>query len=494
MVAEAEAPRWVATERQREVLQLIAQAPEGSTSIIGYGGAAGGAKTNLQANLAIELALGCPGSQTLVGRQDFVDLRTTTLAEFDAQTPVDVQVERYNSAPVYRKLRLSAELPWSTVYFRQLKDWQSILSDSFGFVLIDEGQETEVQAILGLLTRLRHKPEKKWGLVVTFNPFPSWCVEWFMRRKFTEATEAAFARGNVHLHFVPSRISDNPHLRAGYQEMLEATLDPYMKAVMVDGDPEAALGGLLYFDRESLKALEVYATPALERRETRAAPDALADGEVLIWERPLTGERYYAGADTADGKGEAMSMMPTRGGSDRNAAAIYRARDNVQVAAIYGRQEEHQFARVLNEYGRWYNNALLAVERNRRPVLIALRELEYPNLYRQVMPSSDTHVLQRMGVQTGMLMEYGWLTDLRTRPILLGDYREALSMRAPKPRDAEFFREAENFIGGIKPQAAAGQHDDRVFAHAVAWQARKSMVGLAPGAGTAGFSMMTTTT
>src|SRR3990167_6491764 len=91
---------WTATERQGQVLKLIAEAPEGSTSIIGYGGAAGGAKTNLDANLALEIALACPGSRTLVGRQDFVSLKTTTLAEFDRCIPHGLDVVFYNTGPV----------------------------------------------------------------------------------------------------------------------------------------------------------------------------------------------------------------------------------------------------------------------------------------------------------------------------------------------------------------------------------------------------------
>jgi len=462
---------WVATERQTEVLRLISEAPAGSTTIIGYGGAAGGAKTNLDANVALEFALQCPGSQILVGRQDFVDLKTTTLAEFDRAIPPGLDVVYYNSPPVYRDVRLSSDVPYSRVYFRSLEHWQSILSEAYGWVIIDEAQEVAEQAILGLLTRLRHLPEKKWGIIATFNPFPSWCVDWFMRQDFSDEAKQLMAEANVSVHFVVSKIEDNPHLRPGYKQMMEATLDPYMKAVMVDGDPEAALGGLLYFDRPSLLLLETYASDPQEKEPTY--PDGtggVPDGEILIWERPLSTERYFAGADTADGRGEAVALLPDKGGSDRNSCAIYRVSDNTQVAAVYGRQEEHNYARALNRLCTWYNNATLCVERNRRAALTVLRQLGYPNLY-WTARAADMHLIPPHNLTRQI--EYGFNTDSKTRPVLLGELREAMTMRALRPRDRQFYLEAQDFLAGKVPQARPGKHDDRVFAHALAWQARK---------------------
>src|SRR5262245_10813643 len=93
------------SDTQRQVLSLLAEAPEGSTTFIGFGGAAGGGKTDLIANGSIEVALQCPGSQQLIGRKDFVDLKETTLAAFDEAIPPGIEVRKYDSAPVYRDLR-----------------------------------------------------------------------------------------------------------------------------------------------------------------------------------------------------------------------------------------------------------------------------------------------------------------------------------------------------------------------------------------------------
>lgn len=466
---------WVPNPKQLQVRSLIEEAPEGSISLIFYGGAAGGAKTNLLANLAQQIATSCPGSRSLVGRQDFTDLKTTTLQEFDKSIPPGLDWKRYDSQPVYRDLRLSPEVDYGRVYFRNLDDWASLLSEEYGWIFIDEGQQVSLQAVLALMSRLRHRPEKKRGIVVGFNPFPSWCVEWGMRRRIPKEI---LANANIQVHFVRARVEDNPYNPPEYRDLLAANPDPFMRAILLEGNPDIALASVLYFQLAALETGAALCSEPVEVRETRIDPGAYQDGHVLLWEKPLTGERYYIGADTADGKGEPLSigvgLGSEFGGPDRNAAAIYRARDNVQVAAIYGRQEEHYFARLLDEYGRWFNNAVLGVERNRRSVLVALRELNYPNLYYTEVPV-DMHVQQIRPSTQERRREYGWLTDQKSRPPLLSDFREALSMLAVRPRDAALFEECRNFLAGEHPEAGGGFHDDRIFAHAIAWQVRKSV-------------------
>lgn len=479
MTTATETYTWIPNPRQAQVLRIIAEQPLDTVALIGYGGAAGGAKTNLLANLAIELALQVPGCRLLIGRQDFIDLKTTTLAEFDRACPPGLDVVRYESAPVYRDVRASADQPYSRIYFRGLDDWQSLMSEEYGWILIDEAHQVRLQAVLGLMSRLRHRPERKWGIVVGYNPWPSWCVEWFNRGKLPKEIKDSEV---IQTHFVQSRATDNPYLPDVYVEVLRANPDPIQRAILLEGDADAASDTSLYFNRQALEAGQLLCAEPAERRDTRVEPGAMPDGHVLIWEKPLTAEHYYIGADTADGKGEVLEYMGEFSGPDRNAAAIYRARDNVQVAAIYGRQEEHQFARLLNEYGRWYNMALLGVERNRRSVLVALRELSYPNLY-YVQKPVDMHIMAAgVGQAATRRLEFGWNTDLNTRPVMLADLNEAITMRAIRPRDSSFFDEAMNFLRRKDqdadkghPEAGNGYHDDRIFAHAIAWQVRKAL-------------------
>lgn len=227
--------------------------------------------------------------------------------------------------------------------------------------------------------------------------------------------------------------------------------------------------GLLYFSKSAAEMGKGASTEPRETVETRAIPSAAADGYVKVWERPLNGERYYIGADTADGKGEALGTFGNSGGPDRNAAYILRVRDDSVVAAIYGRQEEAHFAKVLYDWGRAYNDALLGVETNRRPVISHLRAMNYPNLYRT--RPDDLKLLMPVNPTPGI--EYGWNTNVRTRPVMLADLRELISAGASKCSDEAYWDEALTFAAGDPPAALPGNHDDRVMAMAVAVQVGK---------------------
>ena len=232
---------WEANPRQREVLDFVRDGvPPDEYGLIGYGGAAGGAKTNLLANFAHNVSLICPGARTLVGRSELEHLRTTTLEEFDRATPTGVLVKRHDSSPIKRTIRLPS---WpggveSVVMFQGVKDARdSIGSEEFGWVLLDEAHDIAETDLRYLFSRLRHLPERKRGMIVCFNPFPSTAVEWFMGSAGLPAEMLAL--GTIHQKFVPARIRDNPHLPANYEAMMFAGLDPYLRAVLLDGAAEA---------------------------------------------------------------------------------------------------------------------------------------------------------------------------------------------------------------------------------------------------------------
>ncbi len=261
--------------------------------------------------------------------------------------------------------------------------------------------------------------------------------------------------------------------RFSHQEMVQKKTDmvstdigAYYWAAMYQQQPSIP-AGLLYFDKDAIDYIDTHEVhDPRERWDTRALPTAPSTGYVVVWERPQPRERYVIGADTADGKGEAVGTWSAAGGPDRNAAAVYRVRDGVQVAEIYGRQEEHEYARVLNEWGRAYNNAMLCVERNRRAVLSNLLGLNYPNLWYSDKPG-DLHLTLRTELVTRR-REWGWNTDVKSRPLLLAGLREALTTGVVKPRSADFVKETRAFVMGDPPQAAPGTHDDLIFAHALA--------------------------
>ena len=216
------------------VKALIEAAPDGSTIIIGYGGAVGGGKTFLEAGLAAEIALDAPGSETLVGRQDFVDLKDTTLRQFDRMTLGLPHRHKYDSSPTFRELRRSALAPWGRVTFRGLEDWESLMSTEYGEIFIEEAHEVPLEAALGLLSRLRHPAARVYVMLICFNPMGGWPERWFMKGELPKDVSEI---PGLQVHFVPARMSDNPHLRPGYEEMLRGMYPEHLVRKLIDGLP-----------------------------------------------------------------------------------------------------------------------------------------------------------------------------------------------------------------------------------------------------------------
>ena len=214
-----ESRRFEPTARQRSLLEALSEGPVEGVSLVGYGGAMGGGKTRLLAELALDAALLHPGNNILVGRQHYTDLHTTTLAEFLRACPERFIRERSETPNQRVAVSVAPGIPSSTIHFRHLSSWTGLGSQEYGSVFIDEAGEVAEDAARMLLTRLRHRAQQRRWFVAASNPWPGWFERWFVRRELDEeALELAGGR----VIFVPARIEDNPHLPARYADQQRA--------------------------------------------------------------------------------------------------------------------------------------------------------------------------------------------------------------------------------------------------------------------------------
>ena len=231
------AAQFTPTATQERVWETVANAAPGSLSLIGYGGALGGGKTRTAVELAIDLSLEFPGNRGLLGRKDFADLRTTTMEEFYRACPREIIVKR-NDSEHWCAIRLPdwPEGVQSTVQFRELKDYQGIGSEEYGWIGIDEAGEVPTQSAMMLVGRLRWTRTTnpiKYVFFAGSNPYPGWFEDWFVTRELPEEV-LKVAGGKV--TFIPSRISDNPHLPDNYESLLRAVyMDDDWLSRMVEG-------------------------------------------------------------------------------------------------------------------------------------------------------------------------------------------------------------------------------------------------------------------
>lgn len=200
----------------------------------------------------------------------------------------------------------------------------------------------------------------------------------------------------------------------------------------------------------------------LERLPGPAGRGEFADGEwtesetgaITLYELPEEGVPYVLGGDTA---GE---------GSDYFTAIVI---DNVSgriVAKLRQKYSEPEYVRQIFALGRFYNDALVAIETNfsTYPVM-KLQEMEYPNQYSR--EREDTYTRQ-------MKKSYGFRTDRQSRPRAIANLVEVFSSHPEWFTDRELLEEMLTFCYNEdhRPEALAGKHDDLVMGAAITYAVR----------------------
>lgn len=200
----------------------------------------------------------------------------------------------------------------------------------------------------------------------------------------------------------------------------------------------------------------------LERLPSPAGRGEFTDGEwtesetgaITLYELPEEGVPYVLGGDTA---GE---------GSDYFTAIVI---DNVTgriAAKLRQKYSEPEYVRQIYALGRFYNDALVAIETNfsTYPVM-KLQEMEYPNQYSR--EREDTYTRQ-------MRKSYGFRTDRQSRPRAIANLVEVFSSHPEWFSDRELLEEMLAFCYNEdhRPEALAGKHDDLVMGAAITYAVR----------------------
>ena len=200
----------------------------------------------------------------------------------------------------------------------------------------------------------------------------------------------------------------------------------------------------------------------LERLPEPAGRGEFTDGEwtesetgaITLYELPEEGVPYVLGGDTA---GE---------GSDYFTAIVINNVTGRIAAKLRQKYSEPEYVRQIYALGRFYNDALVAIETNfsTYPVM-KLQEMEYPNQYSR--EREDTYTRQ-------MRKSYGFRTDRQSRPRAIANLVEVFSSHPEWFTDRELLEEMLTFCYNEdhRPEALAGKHDDLVMGAAITYAAR----------------------
>jgi hypothetical protein len=184
-------------------------------------------------------------------------------------------------------------------------------------------------------------------------------------------------------------------------------------------------------------------------------------GFVSMWQKPNEFHKYVIGADVSEGK--VVAEGDESKSRDYSCAQVIDQNTMEQVAVWHGRIEPDLFGRQLDLLGRYYNNALIAVERNSMGLttVTALRDLFYPNLYYR----------EKFGlISEKITNELGWVTDSASRELAITDTTKLLRDRRLFLNDPDTLMEMKSFVRDERgiPRAAASSHDDRVMSLVIA--------------------------
>ncbi len=217
----------------------------------------------------------------------------------------------------------------------------------------------------------------------------------------------------------------------------------------------AEKGGLFYqeYPEDEVSCFIVIGDPVFDQYTLNQMAQGAYEGEHheggwQFWQPPEPGLRYIIGGDSSAG-------VP--GGSYSAAAVI---NDRWEVVATYqGRPDPHTFALILKHLGTWYNDAMIAVERNFTGYAVLSHMTDYGNIY-----------MQRDFTTGKVTAQKGWWTNEQTKEHMRTVLKDKLG--GLKVWDTNLIRQMRGYRY-IKLKAEPQTFDDLVIALMIACVVKK---------------------
>lgn len=206
-------------------------------------------------------------------------------------------------------------------------------------------------------------------------------------------------------------------------------------------------------------------------------------GYVSGWEPRRRDHRYIIGVDVADGVGKDRSVIEVMRMSTLREPAE-------EVAQFVSDDiDPMDFASIIDALGRFYRDgddleALVAIETNNHGLATQAQlnqHLGYSNLF--IWQRWD-----RIDPRKRYTSSFGWETNRRTRPIILTEFKKAITTFDENTGQADFILNSPITIDELKDfqvpdgypfymaEAATGCHDDCIFAAAIACHVERTVL------------------
>lgn len=303
------------------------------------------------------------------------------------------------------------------------------------------------------------------GYAKMFHPWflqPEYIMPVFHELRYTEEEERllSYAKREYGISLAPEQIQYRRfrHKEYGHLALQELAEDPHTCFIST---------GNSFFNNAKVEVLVREATEFLRKH-----PPQMEDDEMVVFEAPQEGHVYTAGADVAEG-GQGKD-------SDYSVLAILCVTCKRQAFRWRARYPWDKFHQICDEWGRKYNNALLAVEDNSvgKAIIMGLKDMTfYPNLYFE----EGNRFIAFGENRKESIRKYGFHTDEDSKVRILSKIKLGIEGEFNASVDAfdsdfavldlKFLHECFTFRNeNGKLSAVSGQHDDLVMAWAIAYE------------------------
>jgi len=296
------------------------------------------------------------------------------------------------------------------------------------------------------------------GAVAGENEFEPFFAAWFETPEYRMPVVEDFERTLEEEDLVSLYGLDDEQLMWRRRKIAANGRDLFMQEYPCCPDEAFIASGRPVFNPEQIVEL-IGSAPAILKSmdvEETGAHLRIAEtpvGRMKVYREHEAGEQYAIGADVGLGIKDGDWSVAHVLDSEKRQVAVFRA----QVHPDY-------YADILAAIGRYYNDALIAPERNNHGLVTCLRlykDLQYPNVYLD---------LKEGQIEDQDTLNIGHYTDVKTRPLIIDRLRGSMREGDITVNDVTTLKEMQTFVVNEagKMTAEANCHDDTVMALAIA--------------------------
>ena len=284
-------------------------------------------------------------------------------------------------------------------------------------------------------------------------------LPWFITNEYRRPAPEGFELTLEEEELVEKYDLDNDQLYWRRLKIGESGENKFKQEYPASPEEAFLVSGNTVFDQECLLNYEPQA-PSYIRvfDEISSYFEDNREGHLEIWTPPSFSEKFIIGADVSLGVGQ-----------DYSTAVVFNT--NREVCALFrdNHVDPSMFGDLLFYLGRYYNNALLAVESNSLGIatLNRLKQMNYVNLYYQ---TKSANLSNEEGSKPG------FRTTVSTKPMIIGNLKRAIEdYDVAIPSDI-ILGELKTYVADEKgaTNALPGNYDDTVMALAISLEAYRT--------------------